>query len=103
ETKTVSFQVLVSNDLTNFPSIGNIATITDGNGNTKEAKVDPIPTEQIRSFISTKTDNLATGTRLKPGDEVTYSINVTNNGNITLNNISIIDPIPAGTTYIAAT
>lgn len=103
ETKTVSFQVQVSNDLTNFPAIGNIATVTDGNGNSKEAKVDPIPTEQIRSFTSTKTDNLAAATKLKPGDEVTYSINVTNNGNIALNNISIVDPIPAGTTYIDAT
>lgn len=35
------------------------------------------------------------------GDEITYSILVTNNGISTVNNVVVIDPIPVGSTFVA--
>lgn len=98
ETKTVSFKAIVSNNLTNLPSIENVAKIEGPNG-TVEAKVGPTPTNQIRKFVSEKFDN--TVDPVQAGDEITYTIKLENQGNIAISNISITDPIPTGTTYIA--
>ena len=34
-------------------------------------------------------------------DVLTYTVNVTNNGNVTANNVIFVDSIPAGTTFVA--
>ncbi len=37
-----------------------------------------------------------------PGELITYTINVTNGGEATQNNIVVYDPLPVGTTYVAS-
>ena len=34
-------------------------------------------------------------------DVLTYTVNVTNNGNVTASNVIFVDSIPAGTTFVA--
>lgn len=105
-TEVVTFKVKVAKDLTGIPTIRNKATVTDTQNPTtpEEPESPPTDTEPIRRFISTKkVSGLNLNNKIEAGSELTYTISVTNNGNIDLNNVTIVDPIPAGTSYIDAT
>ncbi|TDO19618.1 DUF7507 domain-containing protein [Pedobacter duraquae] len=104
QTKPVTFQVKVADDLTGIPSIGNTATVTDPTnpGTPQTPTVPPVPTDPVRSFTSTKSvTGLNAANKIAAGSTLTYTINVQNTGSSTLTGITISDPIPANTTYIA--
>ncbi len=101
--KAVSFKVKVADDLTSIASIGNTATVTDPTdpGNPQTPTVPPVPTDQLRKFSSTKTvSGLNVNSKIEAGSELTYTINVVNEGNVSLDNIAVSDVIPTGTTYV---
>ncbi|RZM29675.1 MAG: DUF11 domain-containing protein [Pedobacter sp.] len=103
QTKAVSFQVKVADDLTGVASIGNTATVTDPSNPTtpQTPSVPPTPTDPVRSFTSTKSvAGLNAGGRIAAGSTLTYTISVTNTGSTALTGVTISDPIPANTTYV---
>ncbi|MFD1631634.1 gliding motility-associated C-terminal domain-containing protein [Pseudopedobacter beijingensis] len=100
-TATILLKVKVDDNLTNLPSIVNAALITDPTdpGNPKNPSTPPTDTDGKRDFTASKKDNIAPGTKVAPGDIITYTISVENTGNIDIKNLSIVDLIPVGTTY----
>ncbi|SHH05041.1 conserved repeat domain-containing protein/gliding motility-associated C-terminal domain-containing protein [Pedobacter caeni] len=105
ETKTVSFQVKVADDLTGVATIKNAAIVTDP---TKPlTPVTPeveVPTDPVRSFTATK--KISGGlqnNKIVAGSILTYSIEVKNTGSTALTNIAIADNIPSHTTYVNGT
>src|SRR5690606_7667817 len=54
------------------------------------------PTDPVKSFTSIKT---ADKPSVKAGEELTYTITVTNTGDVDYNGITVSDNIPANTTY----
>lgn len=103
---TVTFQVLVGNTIPAVNPIPNSASVaftftTDPaqpNGRTGSSDSNVVTT-QINSAIvaATKTADLAFA---NVGDTVTYTITLTNSGNVAANNVVLTDAIPAGTTFV---
>jgi len=76
----------------------NEAIVTGSRGNETFTSSD---TATIRvSDLSIEKTSSAGGTTA-PGEPITYTIEVTNVGNSTQNNIVVNDPLPVGTTYVA--
>jgi len=93
--KTVSFEATISNDVKPGDLIKNVALV-------KPRDLPEISTEVSfvvsgATLISSKdcvvkgTSNACNKSILKPGDSVTYRITVTNNGNLDVNNVKVVD------------
>ncbi|GGC48976.1 hypothetical protein GCM10011386_46510 [Parapedobacter defluvii] len=96
ESRGVSFTVVVDSDLTGVESIRNAAVVTgDDPGEPQEPEVET-PTDPVKSFSSEKT---ADKSEVKAGEELTYTITVTNTGDVDYDGITITDAIPANTSY----
>ncbi len=104
ETKTLSFQVLV----TQVPTGG---VITNEASTTYTYQPDPTrppvtatePTAPTTVAVNTATVNptkSANRTFVDIGDIITYTISLQNNGTVPSTNIVLTDPIPNGTTFI---
>ncbi|WP_158622581.1 Ig-like domain-containing protein [Pedobacter sp. KBW06] len=106
ETKTVSFQVKVADDLTGIATIKNVATVTDPTtpGHPPVIPEVEVPTDPVRSFTATKKiSGGLNNNKILAGSTITYSIEVKNTGSTALTNIAIADLIPAHTTYVEGT
>jgi gliding motility-associated-like protein/uncharacterized repeat protein (TIGR01451 family) len=107
ETLNVSFKVKVSGNLTGISQIANTATVDDPNDPSNPEPQTPsspaIETSQRRDYTSSKSVVDADGDgRTKAGEELTYTITVVNTGNVDLNGLQVVDPIPTGTSYVEA-
>ena len=51
---------------------------------------------------SANNDSVIANGLVDPGETLTYTITVANNGTATANNVEVIDAVPTGTTYVAA-
>lgn len=103
--RTVTFQVRVTsfpnpNPIPNHamvsyqfrPFVGSLPITSTASSNTVQTTVN-------RANLSLqKSVDLQTATI---NDVLTYTINITNNGNVTANNVVFVDSIPAGTTFVA--
>jgi len=96
ESREVSFTVVVADDLTDIGSIRNAAVVTGDDPETPEEPEVETPTDPVKSFTSTKT---ADKQSVKAGEELIYTITVTNTGNVDYDGITVSDNIPAHTTY----
>jgi uncharacterized repeat protein (TIGR01451 family) len=76
--------------------ISNSATVSSGA--TSANATDTTPLNTTPGLIITKSDGGATTT---PGGLVVYSLNYTNTGNIGLNNVTLIETVPANSTFNA--
>ena len=104
---TVSFQVKVGDIIPNPNPVVNLASAAftytvdpaNPNGSSGTAQSNPV-SAQVNSPVisSTKT---ADKTFAEPGDIITYTIVVSNAGNVDANNAVITDAIPTGTTFVA--
>ena len=93
---SVSFSVTVTDDLTDVASIRNSAVVTGDDPNTPDEPEVETPTDPEKSFTSEKSADKAT---VKAGEELTYTITVTNIGDVDYEGITISDEIPMNTTY----
>src|SRR5690606_32236766 len=96
ESREVSFTVVVADDLTGIESIRNAATVTGDDPDTPDEPEVETPTDPVKSFDSKKS---ADKQSVKAGEELTYTITVTNTGDVDYNGITVSDNIPANTTY----
>ena len=100
-TATVSWQVTVGNAIPTPNPIPNTATVTDPSGTT-------ITTNQVTTTVN-HADLTAPGSFVKtvdlafaePGDVLTYTMSLTNTGNVAADNVVLTDAVPAGTTFVA--
>nr|CBH39001.1 hypothetical secreted protein containing NosD and DUF11 domains [uncultured archaeon] len=117
----------VSASLITWPNIGPLAA-GESETLTLVAHIDPAASGTLNSTVSTKgrpshgdgvTDDAyyaitalspaiavhttATPTEGAPGTDVTYKINVTNTGDCILNPVSVVEAMPAGMSFVAAT
>jgi len=110
DTVTISFNVLVPASLSGNISISNQGLFKSSN--TTDTPTDDPDTstsdDPTLTFVVgehdlsvTKTDGVTTA---QPGDTLTYTLNVTNNGNVTVNNITLTDNLPpvVDVTFISA-
>ncbi|WP_188753714.1 DUF11 domain-containing protein, partial [Parapedobacter defluvii] len=93
---TVDFVVIVVNNLTGINQIENIASVTAPELEEPLTPRVDITTDPVKSFSSEKT---ADKSEVKAGEELTYTITVTNTGDVDYDGITVSDAIPANTTY----
>jgi len=96
ETLTIKFQGIT----TSVPASDvfvNEATATGTSGNetfsatdTANVYVSDLVIDKVSSTVGT----------VNPGDSITYTVNITNNGGVTHNSLVVTDPLPVGTTYV---
>ncbi|WP_170302662.1 gliding motility-associated C-terminal domain-containing protein [Chitinophaga oryziterrae] len=117
---TVSFDVIVAQDLTGATAIENTATVdinnfkpafntvpVDASGNNPSAipTTEPstsIPVKSITSFETWKiwlNDNDNSVRTVSPGEEVTFYIYVHNTGNVAISTLTVNDVVPFGMTF----
>lgn len=72
----------------------------NGNINSAESGKIGLTTGQGPVLSATKTASLTSGSTVKEGDIITYSITVNNTGSVAANNVIITDNIPANTVYV---
>src|SRR5690606_31022248 len=94
ESREVSFTVTVVDDLTDIASIRNSAVVTGDDPDTPDEPEVETPTDPAKSFTSTKA---ADKSSVKAGEELTYTITVTNTGDVDYDGITITDDVPDNT------
>ena len=105
ESKTVSFQVKVADNLTGIATIKNVATVTDPTIPTNPPVIPEVevPTDAKRSFTTAKrvVSGLVNG-KVPSEAELIYAIDVINTGGEDLTGLNIADDLPTGTSFVRA-
>lgn len=104
---TVTFQVMVGNTIPSVNPIPNAShtaytfTVDPQNpdGSTGESDSNTVTTQINSAMVSAV--KTADPSFADVGDTVTYTIILTNTGNVAANNVVLTDAIPAGTTFVA--
>ncbi|MBN1221348.1 MAG: DUF11 domain-containing protein [Anaerolineae bacterium] len=101
---TMSFQVTVNSPLPNGTVISNQGWYTYAEASALQ------PTNEVTHLVQsavditpTKTAVPAPGTSVSPGDRITYTITITNNGSADATNAVLTDTVPQYTQYAAGT
>lgn len=94
----VDFVVVVTDNLTGIDQIENVATVTSTELSEPQRPSVRIDTDPAKSFTAAKS---ADKQSVKAGEELTYTITVTNTGDVDYDGITVSDNIPANTTYKA--
>ena len=102
QARIVSYRVTVNEDVQTGDIIKNTAVITDDQDNTDEDEanivvIDPI---ELADLSLTKTVNKPNPAQ---GEEITYTINVKNNGTDNSTGVTVKDTLPTGVTYVSST
>ena len=99
----VSFKAIVNEKAVEV--IENVATIQIGNNPEISVETDTVETEvlvpeleMIKKQALNGGEAVTSALQVKTGDKVTYSIIVTNNGNLAATGVAITDKVPAGVT-----
>ncbi|MEG2685278.1 MAG: hypothetical protein RR929_04345, partial [Erysipelotrichaceae bacterium] len=96
---TISWQVQVNSNV-QVAQVNNSASVVVPGGKTGSTNV---VSTKINNADLTSTGNFIKSVvplNAKPNDILTYTINVTNTGNVAANNVVINDTVPAGTSFI---
>ncbi|RFM26858.1 DUF7507 domain-containing protein [Deminuibacter soli] len=108
---TVSFSVLVNNDITGVTVISNQATVTGdtithtsgcGEKDVNGSCTTDIPVQGTKHFDTWKTvaDDNGDG-KAQSGERLVYTIHVKNTGSVSIENITVTDKVPAFTSFVA--
>ncbi len=99
------FTVVVSTDpALVVGTINNVVTVTsDGVEQTPGDNTDDASTNITRNAVLQLTKSDGTRTTVSPGDTFTYTLTVTNTGLSTANNVTLVDTLPAGYTFVSFT
>ena len=98
ETLTIQFQAeTISTPTQDFYINEAISTGTNG---IETFSASDIATAFVSSLVIDKVSSA--GGTVNPGDAITYTVNITNKGGTSQNNIVVSDPLPIGTTYVPA-
>ncbi|MCC6511983.1 MAG: DUF11 domain-containing protein [Pirellulaceae bacterium] len=85
-------------------TLNNVATVTsDGTELTPADNTDDADTIITRNAVLTITKSDGTRTTVSPGDTFAYTLTVTNTGLSTANNVTLVDVLPAGYTFVSFT
>ncbi len=97
------FTVVVRTDATLVAgTINNVVTVTsDGVEQTPLDNTDDAITTITRNAVLTVTKSDGTRTTVSPGDTFAYTLEVTNTGLSTANNVTLVDTLPAGYTFVS--
>lgn len=101
----VSFTVTVDQGDNNGQVIPNVAQYSGVNNPNCDGTCD---TNQVTATVeypvvtATKQQNPASGSPVRPGDSITYTVALTNSGLVDATNLTVTDPVPAGTTFSSA-
>jgi len=94
---SIAFQVQVGQDVLPGSTITNTVAIADGEGGTYERQTGTM-LEGPDLSPSTK---LVDRSEASSGDTLSYSIRLINRGTASARDVTVVDPIPAGTSYVA--
>jgi len=92
----ISFQVRVNDDLIPHSTIANTAIIEDGLGHRYEVTA----TTWLDGIDLSSSDKIVDKTFAKAGDRLTYRIRLRNTGLEDAERVTLVDPIPAFTTFV---
>jgi uncharacterized repeat protein (TIGR01451 family) len=93
---TLTFQAIIVEPLAGGTIITNTATLDDGVGHTLQASA---VTTVMGPDLTDSTKAVDKAMAL-PGETLSYTITLRNSGPVTATNASLVDPIPAHTTYV---
>lgn len=103
---TVTFQVIVDNSIPAVNPIPNNATVAftftsdpavpDGNSGTSDSNT--VNTQINSAIVGAEKTGIPAYANV--GDTVSYTITLTNTGNVAANNVTLTDVIPTGTTFV---
>ncbi|MBE6759555.1 MAG: DUF11 domain-containing protein, partial [Ruminococcaceae bacterium] len=96
---SVSFTVTVDEEITGTNNLANTASITYTLPG--DDTPDTVTTETVNHAVLTaeKSSSVAASTILAAGDEITYTIAVTNRGTADASNVNVVDTLPDGVTF----
>jgi uncharacterized repeat protein (TIGR01451 family) len=96
---TLTYQVRVDNPLD--PGISQLVNTASATSNEVVTPATATAVVEIRrpQLALTKTSSILRNA--SPGDRMTYSITLSNEGNFAATNVIVSDPLPAGTSYVA--
>jgi uncharacterized repeat protein (TIGR01451 family) len=97
--QVIAFRVHTNTPLDDGTTIQNVATINDNAGHAPFIIASPQTTIYSTSNLGTSTKAVNTA-NAAPGDVLTYTITLLNNGNMTARYAQAFDDIPANTTYV---
>lgn len=97
--KTVSFTVTVDAELTGTNNLANTASITYTLPGESEPDSSTTNTVNHAVLTSEKSSSVDASTILGAGDEITYTIAVTNRGTADAQNVQVVDTLPDGVTF----
>ena len=100
ESGVVEVKVKVNEDLNPGDTIENVASITDSTGIVVISSPSTVTIGQAPSLELKKS---ASESKNYPGENITYTIEYSNTGNIAATQVRITDQLPIGTTFVSAT
>ena len=89
-----TFSLAVASNLSFFFLIGPVPSVAADHG---PAHLDPIVTKSATIGADANSNGL-----LEPGDELDFTITISNVDIVPLDNVSVSDPVPIETTYVSA-
>ena len=99
ESGVVEIKVKVNDNLNPGDTIENVASITDSTGiivtSSTSTTIGQAPSLQLEKSSSVNT--------IYPGENITYTIQYANTGNVAATQVRITDQLPTGTTFVSAT
>ena len=101
-TSTFTMVVNVNEDTLPTTTIFNTATVSSSTADPNGANDSATATTDVSPEADLAVTKADDGGAVLPGDNITYTITLNNNGPNTAHNVQLSDPLPPGTTFVSA-